>query len=68
MVGLSVYLTIELTELLTDQIQCQRRVKGDPRFLAGASGRMKLLLTKMGKAGRAAGMGTILDQFSTYYV
>lgn len=44
MVGLSVYLTIELTELLTDQMQCQRRVKVDPRFLAGATGRMKLLL------------------------
>lgn len=44
------------------------RVKDDLKFLAGTTGRMRLLFTKMGKAGREAGVGAISDQFCTYYI
>lgn len=46
----------------------KRRIKDDPNFLTGTTGRMTLLFTKMGKSGRGAGVGVISDQLGTSYV
>lgn len=46
----------------------KKRVKDDLKFLAGATGRMKLLFAKRGKVGRGAVVRAISNQFSTCYV